>query len=97
MYTYVARGLGPFFGWLMAWAFALAEPGRPLRARFVAPAAIAALTTQDGLAVISVGGLALSSGVDGGIYWLRPGEARPAPTWRNWLPMVLRAARATMR
>jgi amino acid transporter len=26
MYTYVARGLGPFFGWLMAWAFALAEP-----------------------------------------------------------------------
>jgi len=26
MYTYVGRGLGPFFGWLMAWAFALAEP-----------------------------------------------------------------------
>src|SRR5438552_1044571 len=26
MYTYVTRGLGPFFGWLMAWAFALAEP-----------------------------------------------------------------------
>lgn len=26
MYTYVSRGLGPFFGWLMAWAFALAEP-----------------------------------------------------------------------
>ena len=26
MYTYVARGLGGFFGWLMAWAFALAEP-----------------------------------------------------------------------
>ena len=26
MYTYVARGLGPFVGWLMAWAFALAEP-----------------------------------------------------------------------
>lgn len=26
MYTYVARGLGPFFGWLMAWTFALAEP-----------------------------------------------------------------------
>lgn len=22
MYTYVTRGLGPFFGWLMAWAFA---------------------------------------------------------------------------
>lgn len=26
MYTYVSRGLGPFFGWLMAWAFTLAEP-----------------------------------------------------------------------
>jgi amino acid transporter len=26
MYTYVGRGLGPFFGWLVAWAFALAEP-----------------------------------------------------------------------
>jgi amino acid transporter len=26
MYTYVGRGLGPFFGWLMAWAFLLAEP-----------------------------------------------------------------------
>jgi amino acid transporter len=26
MYTYVGRGLGPFLGWLMAWAFALAEP-----------------------------------------------------------------------
>jgi amino acid transporter len=26
MYTYVTRGLGTFFGWLMAWAFTLAEP-----------------------------------------------------------------------
>ena len=26
LYTYVARGLGPFFGWLVAWAFAFAEP-----------------------------------------------------------------------
>src|SRR3954453_17138199 len=26
MYTYVARGLGSFAGWLMAWAFLLAEP-----------------------------------------------------------------------
>ncbi|MBF8289875.1 MAG: family permease, partial [Chloroflexi bacterium] len=26
MYTYVGRGLGKFFGWMMAWAFALAEP-----------------------------------------------------------------------
>ncbi len=26
MYTYVARGLGSFPGWLMAWAFLLAEP-----------------------------------------------------------------------
>ena len=26
MYTYVTRGLGTFVGWLMAWAFTLAEP-----------------------------------------------------------------------
>jgi amino acid transporter len=26
MYTYVTRGLGSFIGWLMAWAFTLAEP-----------------------------------------------------------------------
>jgi amino acid transporter len=26
MYTYVSRGLGSFFGWLVAWGFALAEP-----------------------------------------------------------------------
>jgi amino acid transporter len=26
MYTYVTRGLGTFFGWLMAWAFTFAEP-----------------------------------------------------------------------
>src|SRR5262245_63282389 len=26
MYTYVGRGLGSFFGWLVGWAFALAEP-----------------------------------------------------------------------
>ena len=26
MYTYVGRGLGTFFGWLVAWGFALAEP-----------------------------------------------------------------------
>jgi amino acid transporter len=26
LYTYVARGLGSFAGWLMAWAFLLAEP-----------------------------------------------------------------------
>jgi len=29
MYTYVARGLGGFVGWLMAWAFLLAEPVVP--------------------------------------------------------------------
>jgi amino acid transporter len=29
MYTYVSRGLGSFFGWLMAWAFTLAEPVIP--------------------------------------------------------------------
>src|SRR5258705_6417070 len=26
MYTYVGNGLGSFAGWLMAWAFLLAEP-----------------------------------------------------------------------
>lgn len=26
MFTYVGRGLGSFFGWLVAWGFALAEP-----------------------------------------------------------------------
>src|SRR6266576_4152370 len=26
MYTYVGRGLGSYAGWLMAWAFLLAEP-----------------------------------------------------------------------
>ena len=26
MFTYVGRGLGSFFGWLVAWSFALAEP-----------------------------------------------------------------------
>ena len=26
MYTDVGRGLGPFFGWLVAWTLALAEP-----------------------------------------------------------------------
>ncbi len=35
MYTYVSQGLGTFFGWLMAWAFLLAEP-------LVAPALFAA-------------------------------------------------------
>jgi amino acid transporter len=29
MYTYVTRGLGSFFGWLMAWAFTFAEPVVP--------------------------------------------------------------------
>jgi amino acid transporter len=35
MYTYVSQGIGSFFGWLMAWAFLLAEP-------LVAPALFAA-------------------------------------------------------
>ena len=26
MFTYVGRGLGSFFGWMVAWGFALAEP-----------------------------------------------------------------------
>jgi amino acid transporter len=35
MYTYVSQGVGTYFGWLMAWAFLLAEP-------LVAPALFAA-------------------------------------------------------
>jgi amino acid transporter len=42
MYTYVARGLGPLFGWLMAWAFALAEP-------LVAPILLAAFGLYGGI------------------------------------------------
>jgi amino acid transporter len=42
MYTYVARGLGPFFGWLLAWAFALAEP-------LVAPILLAAFGLYGGI------------------------------------------------
>jgi len=42
MYTYVTRGLGPFFGWLMAWAFALAEP-------LVAPILLAAFGLYGGI------------------------------------------------
>jgi amino acid transporter len=42
MYTYVSHGLGPFFGWLMAWAFALAEP-------LVAPILLAAFGLYGGI------------------------------------------------
>lgn len=42
MYTYVARGLGPLFGWLLAWAFALAEP-------LVAPILLAAFGLYGGI------------------------------------------------
>ena len=46
MYTYVARGLGPLFGWLMAWAFALAEP-------LVAPILLAAFGLYGGIFLTS--------------------------------------------
>jgi amino acid transporter len=42
MYTYVTHGLGPFFGWLVAWAFALAEP-------LVAPILLAAFGLYAGI------------------------------------------------
>jgi len=42
MYTYVSHGLGPFFGWLVAWAFALAEP-------LVAPILLAAFGLYGGI------------------------------------------------
>jgi amino acid transporter len=42
MYTYVTHGLGPFFGWLVAWAFAFAEP-------LVAPILLAAFGLYAGI------------------------------------------------
>jgi amino acid transporter len=45
MYTYVTRGLGTFAGWLMAWAFLLAEP--------IVPAALFASFGLFGAALIT--------------------------------------------
>src|SRR2546427_6479894 len=57
MYTYVARGLGGFFGWLMAWAFLLAEP--------VVPAALFASFGLFGASLIT-----LVTGFSNDLVWL---------------------------
>lgn len=48
MYTYVGRGLGSFLGWLMAWAFLLAEP-------LVAPILFAAFGLYGSIILASFG------------------------------------------
>jgi amino acid transporter len=57
MYTYVARGLGSFAGWLMAWAFLLAEP--------IVPAALFASFGLFGAAFITT-----ITGFENDLLWL---------------------------
>lgn len=57
MYTYVARGLGSFAGWLMAWAFLLAEP--------IVPAALYASFGLFGAAFITT-----LTGFENDLLWL---------------------------
>jgi len=57
MYTYVARGLGSFAGWLMAWAFLLAEP--------IVPAALYASFGLFGAAFITT-----LTGIQFDLLWL---------------------------
>ncbi len=57
MYTYVSRGLGSFAGWLMAWAFTLAEP--------VVPAALYAAFGLFGAAFITT-----LTGFSNDLLWL---------------------------
>ena len=67
MYTYVGRGLGPFFGWLMAWAFLLAEP-------LVAPALFAAFGLY--------GSIVLSYfGITGQLMWIPGAVVCGAVVW----------------
>ena len=56
MYTYVGRGLGSFAGWLMAWAFLLAEP-------LVPPALFASFGLYGSIMLASVG-------VEGDVAWI---------------------------
>lgn len=56
MYTYVGRGLGSFPGWLMAWAFLLAEP-------LVPPALFAAFGLYGSILLKSIG-------LSGDIAWI---------------------------
>jgi amino acid transporter len=57
MYTYIARGLGSFAGWLMAWAFLLAEP--------IVPAALYASFGLFGAAFITT-----LTGLSNDLLWL---------------------------
>jgi len=56
MYTYVSNGLGSFAGWLMAWAFLLAEP-------IVPPALFASFGLYGSILLASVG-------IEGDIAWI---------------------------
>jgi amino acid transporter len=67
MYTYVSQGIGPFFGWLMAWAFLLAEP-------LVAPALFAAF----GLYLSVLLGYA---GIENDYLWIVGALACAAVVW----------------
>ncbi|MFL5775520.1 MAG: APC family permease, partial [Chloroflexota bacterium] len=57
MYTYVTRGLGSFAGWLMAWAFLLAEP--------VVPAALYA-----SFGLFGAGFITTLTGYENDLLWL---------------------------
>ena len=67
MYTYVGRGLGSFFGWLMAWAFLLAEP-------LVAPALFAAFGLYGGIVLAYFG-------VSGSLTWIIGALLCAAAVW----------------
>ena len=67
MYTYVGRGLGSFFGWLMAWAFLLAEP-------LVPPALFASFGLYGSI-------LLASAGLEGDIAWILGALVCAAAVW----------------
>ena len=74
MYTWVSRGLGSFFGWLVAWVYALAGPIVPgaLYASFgfFGAAFITELTgfTNDSLWLV----LAVACGIAAMYFWVMP-------------------------
>jgi amino acid transporter len=70
MYTYVTRGLGTFAGWLMAWAFLLAEP--------IVPAALFASFGLFGAALITT-----LTGYSNDLLWLPLAVACGIVVW--WL------------
>jgi amino acid transporter len=67
MYTYVSNGLGSFVGWLMAWAFLLAEP-------IVAPALFASFG-------LYLGVLAGMAGIQNDSIWVVGALACAALVW----------------